>query len=175
MDDHIINELFENPKKLTRSEKEPSVDAQERIGVSNMQVFHDEDGEKYVKYKRAGAIEVHHMNKDGASGKITNQTAFNPAFVSTMMHLVKPDLETGETVRISAVTTDGMVERYHRMAHALVKKHGIPMSVTPIEPHPTENHSRQFYIQPTVNEAVILVQSITRNDLLTEWSMQYDT
>lgn len=168
-----INELFENPKDIARQiDKEPSAEAQSSIGISDMQVYHDSDGEKYVKYKRAGAIELHHMSKDGESGKITNSTKFNSKYIATMMNLITPDLKSGNTVRISAVNRDGMIDHYHRMAKVLAKKHQV--SVTPLEKHPTEENSMQFYIQPSVEEGLFMIQSMVRNDLLIEWSNKFD-
>lgn len=171
-----LDELFENPKKIIRQvDKEPSTEAQESIGVSDMEVHRDEDGEKYIKYKRNGVYEVHHMDSHVNSGEYNGNTKFNPSFISTMMELVKPHLEKGNTVCISSVAKHGMPEQYHRIAKALVKKFKYNMLITPIGDHPTDEKMKIFHIQPAVEEAVLMVQTAFRNDILIEWRNKYDS
>lgn len=173
LSEDVINELFEHPKALTELTPPPE-DKQSAIGISGMKIFQDDAGERYVKYKRNGAWEVHHADKNGISGQRTKNSKFNPDFLATTMKLLQPHIDNGETVMVSATKENGLIDTYHRIAKVMAKRGGGKSQVTDPEDHPTDNDKQYFHIQPHVSEAMAMIQTEIRNSRLVGWSEKYD-
>lgn len=139
-------------------------------GLHNFRVHETEDGDNLISFEKDGAVEIHHANKDGVSGKIltgeNNNKGPNSRFVSNMFHLGTEFLHAGKNVRI--VAPDNMINKYHRIANIVKNTHKFDIGSIEHSHFEKDNvgntvEHKKFIISPTVvSEAIIVLNNFLR-------------
>lgn len=107
---------------------------------------HEDKYHKVCEFKRKGAIEIHHeLAHDDEKDPISSDhmsfhseligTKPNATFVSTMMNRVIHHVDKGDPVRIVGKESNGMINRYHRLARAINKKLNKNYKISELESH----------------------------------------
>ena len=128
----FILEMFDKPWKMIY-DNDKTDQAKEILKTSDI---HKDDSISYVRvhklegnnghtisYYRNGALEIHHHDNSGASGKMHERPMRpNPRFISTMKHHLETEgLQKGHSVRMLA-SDDRMANHYHNIAKKIVSK-----------------------------------------------------
>ena len=99
------------------------------FGVTNRKLYSVNGDEYITTYHRAGAIEIHHYDKNGTSNGIFKPGPANMKFAGTVFHHAMEHINAGTPVRFFAPNGD-TIQKYHRMARVMSARHVL--DITPI-------------------------------------------
>jgi hypothetical protein len=139
-------------------------------GADGSKMYQSETGEHYMTIDRDGSTEIHHITKDGISGKLLTgddvKKGPNSRFASGMFHLGNELLTQGKTVHISAPKQ--MAEKYHKIAKRISKTNMVG-NVSDLTYHKVDMDAdknlvdfHHFYITPKQNNITEAVKFMNK-------------
>ena len=147
-------ELFDNPWQL---EDITNIDIGNHIKneiknqynkISRYKLYKAEgDNGHIIEFHNINAMEIHHVDNNGVSGLIHNNSKPNPRYISTMLDKIRyHTLQKNRNVRIVSANKL-LVNHYHRISKLVARKE--PVDVSDITEY--DNKQSAFYITPKKN------------------------
>ena len=150
----LLLELFDNPWKLediTNSDIGNHIKNEiknQYNKVSRYKLYKAEGNNGHIiEFHNINAMEIHHVDNNGVSGLIHNNSKPNPRYISTMLDKIRyHTLQKNRNVRIVSANKL-LVNHYHRISKIVAKKE--PVDVSDITEY--DNKQSAFYITPKKN------------------------
>lgn len=127
---HVIKRHYPDENTANR-EKEYD----DKHGITEHKYYSLDNGDAGLMhiYKRKGAYEIHHEiqgidRAHGISGEMVHTKDVNTKFPGTIYKVANNILKSGNAVRIVGNHTNGMFDKYNRMANVLAKRNNVFVS-----------------------------------------------
>ena len=124
----LLFESLDNPYRLTDVTEQNAhhIPDMEKHGFTNIHMYtcDEEPGHAFFTGMRGDSFEIHHQHmRDGVEmqGQKNIMDKTPSRFIATAFSLVKPELDSGKSVRI--ISSISHVDAYHRLATAIGRKH----------------------------------------------------